>query len=221
MSDRRSVEDKKQYIDLARSDPAKLYDAAYYQHGCTVDGSAAYGRHQPWLTFYNKVAKKIVQKYRPKTAVDIGCAFGMVVEALVDRGVDAYGFDISPYAISQGREDIQPRLKVHSILDMIPLKNGQKYDIALCIEVLEHLPPEYANRAVEVLCAASDRVIFSSSPDDFDEPTHFNVLPTLEWIKLFEAYGFKPAFRRKAKYIARHAVVMQRVTGLLGFLKRF
>jgi O-antigen biosynthesis protein len=221
MVTRREDTNKDKYIALARTDPGQLYNADYYDHGCTVNDSIAYGRHEPWLSFYNKIARKLIRRYNPKSVADIGCAFGMIVESLVDRGVDAYGFDISSYAVSMGRADIKSRLIVHSILNRIPLNNAQKYDLVLCMEVLEHLPPEHADRAVSVLCAASDRVIFSSSPDDFDEPTHFNVLPTEQWIELFAKYGFKPAYRRKAKYIARHAVVMQRADGVLGFLKRF
>jgi 2-polyprenyl-3-methyl-5-hydroxy-6-metoxy-1,4-benzoquinol methylase len=217
MSERRAETNHDKYIDLARTDPGKLYDADYYSHGCTVDDKHAYGRHEPWLTFFGAVAGRLVRLYQPRTVADVGCAFGLLVEALCDRGVDAYGFDISPYAVSNAREDMKDRLRVHSILDNLPLKGGEKYDLVVCIEVLEHLPPENADRAVAVLCAAADRVIFSSSPDDFEEPTHFNVLPTEAWVKLFEKHGFRKPFRSRAKYIAGHAVVMRRRSGLLSF----
>ena len=218
MSDRRTETNHEKYLELARTDPGKLYDADYYTHGCTVDDSVTYGRHEPWLTFFGKVARKLVRRYNPRTVADVGCAYGLLVEALCDRGVDAYGFDISPYAVSNARVDMKGRLKVHSILDDLPLHGGKKYDLVVCIEVLEHLPPEHADRAVAVLCAASDRVIFSSSPDDFDEPTHFNVLPTEAWVKLFEKHGFRKPLCSRAKFIARHAVVMRRRSGLLSLI---
>lgn len=218
MSERRNDTAREKYLDLARTDPGKLYDADYYSHGCTIDDSAAYGRHDPWLSFFKQMAAKLVKRYNPKTVADVGCAYGMLVENLCDLGVNARGFDISPYAISNARDDVKSRLKVHSILDDLPLIGGKLYDLVVCIEVLEHLPPEHANRAVAVLCAASDRVIFSSSPDDFDEPTHFNVLPTAAWIKLFETQGFRKPFFGRAKFIARHAVVMRRCSRLMSFL---
>jgi SAM-dependent methyltransferase len=209
-------------VDQARKDPASLYDEGYYQNGCSEDGYEEYGRHEPWLSHFGNAAKKIVRRYKPKTAVDVGCAFGLIIEALCDLGVDAYGFDISPFAISNARTDMTDRLRVHSILEPVPLRaGGKKYDLAICIEVLEHLPPEQAETAIANLCAASDRVLFSSSPDDFDEPTHFNVLPTAEWLKMFAAQGFVPGKYKEADYIAKHAFVVEREglrRGLLGKL---
>jgi SAM-dependent methyltransferase len=204
-------EDRKQRasLKLARTDPGKLYDAEYYRAGCSTDGAIPYGRHGHWLKFFARVARKLKRRYRPRTAVDIGCAYGLLVEALCDRGIDAYGYDISPYAISNARDDMRDRLHVHSILDPIPLRDGKKYDLAICIEVLEHLPPENAAQAVANLCAASDRILFSSSPDDFEEPTHFNVLPTSEWLKLFAKNGFQPAKKPTATFVAKHAFVVE------------
>lgn len=193
-------------IEIARNNPAQLYDADYYQTSFSENPEQTYGRREPWTTFFANISAKIIRAYKPDTAVDIGCAFGLLVESLVDQGVDAYGFDISPFAIEQARDDMKGRLAVHAITDAIPLRNGKKYDVAICIEVLEHLPPEQADLAIANLCSCSDRVVFSSSPDDFDEPTHFNVLATEAWIEKFAAHDFVPARRgHMASYIAPQA----------------
>lgn len=198
-------------VELARHAPDKLYDADYYRDGCAVDGYSDYGRSEKWVRFFGNAAKKIKRRYRPKSVADVGCAFGLLTEALVDLGVDAYGFDVSPYAISNARDDMKDRLRVHSIFEPIPLRpHGEKYDMTICIEVLEHLPPEMTDQAIDNLCATSDRILFSSSPDDFDEPTHFNVLPTAEWLKKFEARGFFPSpYGEIAEFIAPHARVVE------------
>lgn len=210
-------------VDLARTDPARLYDAAYYRSGCSLEGYDAYGRHEPWLSFFGNAADRIVRRYQPRTAIDIGCAFGLLVEALCDRGVDAYGVDVSPYAVSNARDDMADRLWVQSVVDPIPVFSGaERYDLAICIEVLEHLPPEQAEAAIANICSISDRVLFSSSPDDFDEPTHFNVLPASDWLTLFAACGFVPAWRSSARYVSPHAFVVERRSvsrrGVLGRL---
>jgi len=67
--------------------------------------------------------------------LDAGCAIGFLVEALRERGVDARGFDISEYAISQVPEHLQPYCTLGSITDEI----DGRYDLITCIEVLEHL----------------------------------------------------------------------------------
>ncbi|MEO9821550.1 MAG: methyltransferase domain-containing protein [Paracoccaceae bacterium] len=196
-------------IKLARTDPGSLYDADYYETGCSDDGGHAYGRTEQWTQFFGHIAKEVDRLYDPKTVMDAGCAFGLLVEQFVDRGIDAYGFDISPYAIDQARKDIVGRVKEGSILEDIEQRAGSKYDILICIEVLEHLPPEQAEIAVDKICGASDRIIFSSSPDDFDEVTHFNVLPTKKWMEMFAERGFHPGDPVEATYIAPQARVVE------------
>ncbi len=197
-------------IEVAREDPAALYDAEYYEIGYSSEGENAYGRRDIWLQFFGNMAEQIKRNYKPQTTLDVGCAFGLLVEQLCDRGVDAYGIDVSPYAISQAREDMTDRLQVASILEPLPLQGGRKYDLITCIEVLEHLPPEQAEIAVKRLCEASDMVIFSSSDDDFDQITHFNVQPTENWLKLFADNGFLPAGGRTAPFISEQARVVAR-----------
>lgn len=161
-----------------------LYDATYYGHHC---GGIAYERSPHWLTFFGRVADRIVAEFEPTTVLDVGCAHGFLVEALRDRGVDARGVDISEYAISQVREDVRPYCSVASVLLPLP---GEHYDLVTCVEVLEHLPEEDALGAVQNLCTVADDVLFTSSPIDFREETHLNVRPAEYWAGLFARAGF-------------------------------
>lgn len=210
MSNTREDRRHKATIEQVRDDPASLYDAEYYSEGYATDSEDAYGRHGEWLEFFSKVAQRIKKDIGPASALDVGCAFGLLVEALNDKGIDAYGVDISPYAISQARADMVDRLQVGSLLDGVPMNGLQKYDLVICTEVLEHLLPEDAERAVASLCSASDRILFSSSPDDFEEPTHFNVLPTKEWLGLFEAKGYQQNQDMSAAFVAPHALLVEK-----------
>jgi len=209
MTNTREDRRPKATLEQVRNDPASLYDADYYSEGYATDSPEAYGRHGEWLAFFENAAAQIKGQLRAETALDVGCAFGLLVEALNDKGIDAYGVDISPYAISQAREDMVERVQVGSILDPLPMNGKTKYDPVICTEVLEHLPPEQANTAVKRLCEAGNRVLFSSSPDDFEEPTHFNVLPTSEWLKLFAAQGFKLSKDVTPDFIAPHAIIVE------------
>jgi len=174
-------------LDLARTNPAALYDAEYYESGYDKNDPEAYGRHEPWLSFFKSGARVIDRTFRPKTVIDIGCAYGLLVEALCDRKIDAYGLDVSPYAIENARPDMTDRLFVHSITDPVP------------------------DLAIDNICATSDRILFSSSPDDFEEPTHFNVLPTDTWLEKFKARGFVPSpVMPVAEFIAPQARIVER-----------
>lgn len=164
------------------------YDASYYAHYC---GDRPYAREDPhWRRFFGGIADRIVQDFGPRTVLDAGCALGFLVEALQARDVEAYGVDLSEFAVSQVAPEVRERCWVGSITDPIPERFPQRYDLIVSIEVLEHLPPEQAGQAVKNLCGHTDDLLFSSSPDDHAEVTHLCVKPPEAWAELFAREGF-------------------------------
>jgi len=182
---------------------ADLYDELYYRHYC---GDLPYERTEAWLRFFGGVADRIVAEIAPKTVLDAGCALGLLVESLRDRQVEAYGVDISEYAIRSVRPDIAPYCWNGSITDPLP----RRYDLVVSIEVLEHLPREEAEKAVANLCQFTDDVLFSSSPIDYREATHFNVKPPEYWAELFLRQGFVRDVDCDASFITSWAVRFRR-----------
>jgi len=158
------------------------YDKEYFDSSC----GAQYIRNSHWLNFFGNIAVQIKKIINPKTAIDIGCAKGFLVEKLRENEVEAYGIDISEYAISEVENSVKPYCKVGSILNPI----DSKYDLAICIEVLEHLFEEDAKIAISNICKCSNDVIFSSTPTDIHEKTHHNVKKPSYWAKLFAENGF-------------------------------
>ena len=186
---------------------AEFYDEDYY--GAGYDRSAVpYNRGETaWTDFFSTIAANVVKTLRPGTVLDVGCAVGMLVEALRDRGVDARGIDLSSWAIEQVPAALQPFCRVGSVTEEL---DGH-YDLITCIEVLEHLPPSLADASVANLCRHAEMVLFSSTPDDFDEPTHLNVEPGSYWAQLFLRHGFVRDFDYEATFLATHAVLFRRV----------
>ena len=131
---------------------------------------------------------------------------GMLVEAFWDRGVEAWGRDISEYAISQVRRDMQSYCSAGSLTEPI----DGVFDVITCIEVLEHMSSEDAVQAAENMCRASDAILFSSTPNDFTEPTHFNVRPPLYWLKLFAGMGFQPVLQFDCDALVPHAMLLRK-----------
>lgn len=161
---------------------SKIYDAYYYAHGC----GEPYERNPAWLQQFGDIADSIVRDIRPGSVLDAGCAIGLLVEALRQRGVEAYGVDISEYAIQNVPASIKPYCRQGSVAEPF----GRRYDLIVSIEVLEHMDQAEAERSVANFCAHSDDVLFSSTPFDYREPTHFNVQPPQYWADLFARRGF-------------------------------
>jgi SAM-dependent methyltransferase len=161
---------------------AQLFDGYYFAHGC----GRPYARDGEWQAHFGGIADAIVRELQPASVLDVGCAIGLLVEALRARGVEAYGVDVSEYAISQVHPSIRDFCTLHAATEPF----GRRYDLIVCIEVLEHLPPEQAQAAIANFCRHADRVIFSSSPFDYVELTHFNVQPPHYWARLFAQQDF-------------------------------
>lgn len=161
---------------------AETYDACYFEHCC----GQPYRRDEHWTGFFSSIADRIVGGIHPKRVLDAGCAMGLLVEALRDRGVDAEGIDISSHAIASVFEPIRLFCRQGSIADEL----SARYDLIVTIEVLEHLPAHEGDAVIANICRHTDDVLFSSTPFDQQEPTHVNVQRSEYWAERFARHGF-------------------------------
>lgn len=184
---------------------AQTFGEYYYAHDCGIP----YERSEHWLGFFGTIADHIVRDLQPKSALDAGCAIGLLVEQLLDRGVDASGVDISDYANEQMPDEVRDHCWVASLTEPI----GRHFDLVTCVEVVEHMPPSDVRAAIANLCNAADRVLLSSSPYDYGEPTHLNVQPPEYWSALMAANGFVRDFDYDASYLTPWAALYVRHNG--------
>jgi SAM-dependent methyltransferase len=183
------------------ANPQRLYGRWYYD-----TYTVPYEENDHWRNFFGSVADNIIRYLQPRTVLDAGCAKGFLVAALRERGVEAFGFDLSEWAIDQAPAEVRPYLSVGSLTS--PIEGT--FDLVTNIEVIEHLDPVDAPTAVANLCQASDRILLSSTPGDQHEPTHVNVQPPERWAQLFAGHGFFRSFRHDAGYLSPWAVLYER-----------
>jgi len=175
-----------------------LYDEYYYSHDC----GRPYQRDDFWLNFFDQIAKRIIEQFEPKTVLDAGCAWGFLVEAFRNRGVKAFGVDISEYAI----QNIFPDIRLYCWLGSITEPFPKKYDLITSIEVLEHIPKREAEKAIENLCTHANEIVFSSTPFDYKEATHVNVHDPEYWAEQFARHGFYRDMEADMSFITSWAV---------------
>ena len=169
-------------MNMKSESTGDLFGEYYYAHNC----GTPYSRDERWFIFFDKIADRLIADFHPQTVLDAGCAWGLLVECLRARGVEAYGIDISEYAIQHVHPDVQKYCQVGSITDPLP----QRYDLIISIEVFEHMPPQDSERAIANLCQYSDNIIVSTTPFDYKEATHLNVQLPDYWARQFARYQF-------------------------------
>ncbi|MGB6059965.1 MAG: class I SAM-dependent methyltransferase [Microthrixaceae bacterium] len=158
------------------------YGRYYYEH---YDGNP-YGRSPAWMARMGQIADAVQATLKPESVLDAGCAMGVLVESLRNRGIEAEGVDISEFAIAQVPEQFAPYCRQASLAE--PL--DKKYDLVISIEVLEHIPEVELQKAIDNLCGSTDRILFSSTPFHYEDPTHINIKQPEQWSVEFAKRGF-------------------------------
>ena len=125
------------------------------------------------------------------TCVDYGCAKGFLVHALRIIGCDAYGEDISDYAVNNCHPEVE---------EYISLPNEKKYDLLICKDVLEHIEVKDIPGVLENFKDKSHQFFFTIPLGDKDrfrireyevDITHVTKKDEEWWINMFESQGFK------------------------------
>lgn len=181
---------------------SQLYDAYYRAR----DGGRTFQRDEGWLHFFEGIAEKIVSSLQPESVLDAGCIWGFLVEGFRQRGVEAFGVDISEHAIGSVHPSIKPYCWVGSLAEPFP----RTYDLITCIEALEHMPQEQAEQAVKNICQHTADVLFSSTPFDYQDAALFNVQPPEYWAELFACQGFFRDVDYDASFLTPWAVRFRR-----------
>jgi len=152
----------------------------------------------PRLASFGMVADQIVRQLAPARVLDAGCAKGFLVQQLRARGVEAFGIDISEYAISEVDDEVQDHCLVASLTN--PIEGF--YDLVTCFDVLEHMPPVDARVALDNLCRTTGRILLSSGPVVGAGPVDLDGRLPEQWAANLEDNGFS----REPSHGAPHAL---------------
>ncbi len=122
------------------------------------------------------------------SAVDVGCGIGTFLSVLKKRGVtDIAGID-GPWVSSEKLCIPTGDFRRHNLEELTSLE--RRYDLAISLEVAEHLAPESATRFVKMLTGASDFVLFSAAIPFQGGMHHVNEQWPAYWALKFRAEGF-------------------------------
>ncbi len=177
-----------------------MFNEDYYERG-PEKGVSCYVNYQ-WLPHKTIPAVMTYVDYlgiKPgQSILDFGCAKGYYVKALRLLHRDAWGCDISSYAISSSDDETKPFLKVSSLENPVPF--DRHFDFIVSKDVLEHMEVSAVdyllNRFLEinpkrlfviVPLALNNKYII---PEDELDITHKIRFSKNEWVDFFESCGW-------------------------------
>ena len=135
------------------------------------------------------VLPMVWQIFKPKSVVDIGCGVGNWLKVWRDDlGVtDIQGVE-GPYISNSVLQIDKSSVLLTDLKNGVDL--GRKFDMAMSLEVAEHLPETSAVKFVDTLVSLSDIILFSASVPGQVGTYHINEQYPEYWARKFALRGY-------------------------------
>lgn len=134
----------------------------------------------PWL----------IENFKPKSVLDVGCAEGYVVSWFSQHQVEAHGIDGLPYNIAFGQRNGIKNLAVHDLTTGPYLE--RQVDVIWCCDVVEHIAEAYLGNVMKTFQQA--RVVLLTNGTDRHAGEgwhHITNLPDTFWVQWMKDGGFE------------------------------
>tara|TARA_E500000178_G_scaffold353954_1_gene421343 strand:- start:3536 stop:4201 length:666 start_codon:yes stop_codon:yes gene_type:complete len=183
-----------------------IFDKDYFTDGI-AKGISCYENYRwiPELTYpmANSIFTFLNLK-RNSNVLEYGCANGFLVKCLKDFGVNAYGIDISNYAISNCPVDISRNVSVITNNDVNrAIKKTtfkkKKFDWVISKDVMEHIKPSDLNVIIKKISKITKKMFVIVPLGDNNryrikqyhlDKTHIVIKNERWWINLFKKNNF-------------------------------
>lgn len=136
-----------------------------------------------------EVVPFIIDLLNPKSVADIGCGTGTWLKIFQDEGVENL-LGIDGHYVDKNLLKIDLEKFVDFDLERLYISET-KFELAISLEVAEHLSVESADIFIQTLTSFSDTIIFSAAIPNQGGQNHINEQEPKYWIRKFEDNGFK------------------------------
>lgn len=130
----------------------------------------------------------VLDAIKPASVIDLGCGVGTWLAAIRELGVPrVVGVEGAWVQREQLRD---PAIELWTRDLSQPLTDQGSFDLAMSLEVAEHLPAARANGFVAELCRFAPVVLFGAAIPGQGGINHINEQWQQHWVDLFDAQGY-------------------------------
>lgn len=132
----------------------------------------------------------VVDCLQPTSVVDVGCGVGTWLSVFRDAGIsDVCGID-GDHVRRDALLVPEDAFLAADLAGGVSL--GRTFDLAVSVEVAEHIDAEHAGTFVESLVALAPAVLFSAAIPQQGGASHVNERWPSYWAGLFASHGYQP-----------------------------
>jgi hypothetical protein len=136
------------------------------------------------------LAKIINQEFSPESVVDLGCGAGWVLYYLNSLSIPKLmGIEPNQEIKSVAADTILPCIQVRDLTT--PLVTDEKFDLAISLEVAEHIDEQFSDIVISNICLFSDVVFFSAATPGQGGYGHVNEQTFDYWKQKFGNLGYE------------------------------
>lgn len=125
----------------------------------------------------------------PKTVLDLGCGVGAWSKAFAEAGSTRQ--ILVDHPSNQAENLLFIPSEFHRINLETELPPITKVDLAICVEVMEHLSPKREKAILNYLSETADVLLFSAAIPRQGGVDHVNEQPPNYWKKALQEYGYE------------------------------
>lgn len=170
-----------QHLTLNNPDPYNASDII------NANGGWSRSIHQARLDCDVAPFRYLYERFIPKSVLDIGCGIGTYLHRFKSWGAETVkGVESN----DMGDDFLVPEaLHIHNLEN--PLNLGLTFDLVLCVEVIEHVHPQYENIVIDSIARhAQNIIVFSAAQPGQPGIGHINLKPVSYWIDLWQKKGW-------------------------------
>ncbi len=163
---------------MSMPDLERIYDRDFF---------AEWGRqNSDYVESARVIAELLFERFGPRRLVDLGCGCGIYSHLFSQKGVDVVAIDgVRPPA--EHSFDVEIELRDLTV----PFDNvWGGFDLALCLDVGEHIFPESSGTFLANVTQFSDILLLACAQPGQGGRHHVNEQPKRYWVRRLSEHGF-------------------------------
>ncbi len=166
-----------------------IYDQGFYHSKYTDMGRSS----------ARAVLPTVLEVTRATSIIDVGCGNGAWLAAALEAGVETVQGIDGPWIDEAWLDFPRQHFQTADLSQSFPsLKRG--FDLAVCLEVGEHLPPQRATALTQWLTQVAPAVLFSAAVPGQGGTGHVNERWQSSWVEDFARFGLEPVGDLRATF---------------------